>query len=186
MNHLYAALLAVSCVAIAGCGKSIPDCGDAKVTDLARKVIEGIFAKETQTPLPALQEHFAVGMNVSKVTIAGKMTKFDMQAITSLKKDKESGANTCTALLDGEHVRTITVTPSKESFGVFGSGSDVVEAKIKLLGAAEMKALGKLSIDDKGAYLFTLSEKLPSKIEYEAVLTDKGDQVLVKAKIGGS
>lgn len=169
MNYSRVSLLAVACVAIAGCGKSIPDCGDEAVISVVKKLIVDSGSKIEGSLKDVLQPHFGQQVNI---TIATTVSDLKLDALVSTSMNKESGLNNCQAALHGTIVRKVTLTPTGDMGAMF------LGANYMALDAKDKAFLGEQTTD-QNKYILTKRENLPSVLKYSAQLTDKGDQVMV-------
>jgi hypothetical protein len=169
MNYSRVSLLAIACVAITGCGKSIPECGDEAVISVVKKLIADGGSKIDGSLKDVLQPHFGQQVNIA---IATTVSDLKLDGFVSTNKNKDSGLNNCQAALHGTAVRKVTLTPTGDMGAMF------IGANYMALSAEDKALLGQQTTD-QNKYILTKRENLPSVLKYSAQMTDKGDQVMV-------
>jgi hypothetical protein len=213
MNKSSIFLLPILALGLTACGKSIPECGDEKVQQIVIKTITDEFAaqmskKEIEPSVTAWSKLYdaVLGSNIQHKSPFLEVTEksginLKLDAISSTKKDKDSGFNYCSAKLIGTITGELRIAPA--------AGNDLVLKKvmspdggdhnlgmaivgIPMIGMAQFldnlsrqPGVASVKFDAKtveALIKFGTDTSQIDEIKYTANFSDKGDQLIVKVK----
>lgn len=164
------------CLLAAGCGKTIPDCSDPRVTNLVEGVMKGNVKNIAAARKEALQNLFP-GMATIEVEVSISEHKLD--AISTVGVNKDSGIATCKAMRHANvHASTI-IKPIADNAAVVV----MIMTELQKFTAEDKKEMGNLNetlSKETNSFYFNKLGTIDDLITYTAQLTDKGDQVLVE------
>lgn len=171
-------------LALTGCGKKIPECGDQQAQDLIYRIAKDNFQK--MAPIVGNKylelanstlERPVFVLNSAAPTFVQKLTNFASQ-----KQDKDVGLNYCTAMVSGELLWEIKLKfNSSDQYADLQEIVDFMTSKAKFAieTDAETKQFGGTVTGEKGLITVKVKSPLPESISYTTQMTDKGDSLLV-------
>lgn len=182
MNYMFV-VSALVLSFLAGCGKTIPSCGDQRVQAMLIKAV-----KESVTPdfLNSMKEEIpgAVnppsGLTYWSIVSATSSANPAVGGISSTKIDRDVGRSYCDAVMSGHVSHEVKIKLSDLIASRLGEG--VVELVMSSATAAleELVKLNDGKVKAEGTTItVTIKQPLPKVLNYSANLTDKGDQLVV-------
>lgn len=187
-------LLILTCLLV-GCGKKIPECGEPNV----QEVLNDLAKKGINNAIPMYNE-IAVGMLSSMNNIAEVSDFFELDGITvksdnqkfeafsSIKKDVNSGINSCTALESGNLIAVVKFNVNGNYVQQLSNIDEILAETKDIMGNGFVPSFlaaskGKIqSVDikqDGNTLIFSFSSTLPSSMKYESYYSDSMQQVVV-------
>lgn len=183
IRKLSIVLVAALCtLALVGCGKKIPECGDQQVQNLISKISREHFEKMAPTVGSRYLEMANSGSDIPAFTLVGVTPTLNpkLSGFASQKKDKDAGVNFCTAINSSEVLWEVKlkITPlladNPEIANLY-----ISNAKLVIETDAETKSFGGTVSTENGIVTVNVKTPLSETISYSTQVTDKGDSLLV-------
>lgn len=182
MNRMFiTSALALSL--LAGCGKTIPECGDPQVQTLL-----GTALKEAVTSdvLDAMKVEIpdavnpAGGLTYWSIVSATSTVSPSVTGFSSTKMDKDAGRNYCQAVNSSYVTHEVKIKLDDLIVSSMGEGIVAMAVSSATTVLEELVKLNDGAVKANGTIItVTIKETLPKTLNYTANLTDKGDQLVV-------
>lgn len=168
---------------LAGCGKTIPECGEPQVQTLLGEVLKEAdtseFLNAMKAEIPGAVNP-AGGFTYWSIVSAASTVSLSVTGFSSTKKDKDAGRNYCQAVNASYVTHEVKIKLNDLIVSSMGEGIVAMAVSSATAALEERVKLNDGAVQANGATItVTIKETLPKTLNYTANLTDKGDQLIV-------